>query len=115
MRLDLHKTSSLSTNDFVKIILNKNSKKKSFVETLENYNSICLKSLLGIVQKLENAFLVNFSVFFKFHTIQNCFWSFIQSIDAPDFSAVSVTTDIICSEERFSESIPETFFAVFFK
>ena len=43
MRLDLNKTSTFSTKNFVIFTLDKNSKNKIFSEILEDYNGVCLK------------------------------------------------------------------------
>ena len=56
-----------------RIILDKSRKNKIFSEILEEYNGVCLKNFQQMQQKLENAFLANFSIFFfeNFVTLKN--------------------------------------------
>ena len=56
---------TLSTNNFEKTILDKNTSNKIFFEILEDYIGVYSTNLHGIEQKLENAFLAKFSIFFE--------------------------------------------------
>ena len=56
----MHK-SNLNTNN----ILNKSTRIKIFLEFLGDYNSVGLKNFERIEQKLENAFLAQFSILLR--------------------------------------------------
>ena len=79
--------------------MDKSTRNKIFLEILEDYNGVCLKKIQRIEQKLENAFLTKFPIFFEnFATLKNYSWNFISSIDASD---VSATADIIYQRKSF--------------
>ena len=54
--------STLSKNNFGNNHFGQKYQRQNFVRILGDYNDVCLKKFLGIEQKLENAFLVKFSI-----------------------------------------------------
>ena len=52
-----------------------------FLEILGDYSEVWLKSFQRIEQKLENAFLANFSFFENFVTSNKKLWNFTSSIN----------------------------------
>ena len=66
MRLDIHETSTLSTNTYESIHLGqKKSKNKMFLEILEEYKGACWTNFRQVQQKRQNAFLAKRSIFLR--------------------------------------------------
>ena len=58
----MHK-STLSTSG--RIILDKSTRNRIFLEFLGDYNGVCLKNFQQIEQKVESAFLAKFSILLR--------------------------------------------------
>ena len=58
-------TSTLSTNNFGNNHFGQKYQKKFFLEFLGEYNGVCLKNFQRIEQKLEKAFLAEFSILLR--------------------------------------------------
>ena len=65
-----------------------------------------VKNFQRIEQKLENAFLSKFPIFWEFRYFKKFKIEFFSSIDAPD---VSATADIICRRKSFQKLLENLF------
>ena len=88
MRLYVYNVSTFRT-----IIFGNNIFAKSKKQNVLELNGAFLKKLWQMKQKLENAFLVEFSIFFwNFHDVQKWFLKFFSSMHASEYSATADIT-----------------------
>ena len=60
------------------IILDKSTRSKIFLEILADYNGVCLKNFKRIEQKLENAFLAKFPIFFRISSLKKIIFGILR-------------------------------------